>query len=93
MTTTINENNEKPLFELKETQEDKLIFQRVVKTQGKTKKQITNIVNQLPTATVHVMSEEDFQRLKKIEEDLNSKIAFVKDKNSFKEAIFKFLEL
>lgn len=93
MATTINENNEKPLFELKETQEDKLIFQRVVKTQGKTKKQITSIVNQLPTATVHVMSEEDFQRLKKIEEELNSKIVFVKEKNSFKEAIFKFLEL
>jgi len=93
MATTINEKNEKPLFELKETQEDKLIFQRVVKTHGKTKKQITSIVNQLPTATVHVMSEEDFQRLKKIEAELNSKIVFVKEKNSLKKAIFKFLEL
>ena len=93
MATTINENNEKPLFELKETQEYKLIFQRVVKTQGKTKKQITSIVNQLPTATVHVMSEEDFQRLKKIEEKLESKIFIVKEKNSIREAIFKFLEL
>jgi hypothetical protein len=93
MATTINENNEKPLFELKETQEYKLIFQRVVKTQGKTKKQITSIVNQLPTATIHVMSEEDFQRLKKIEEKLKSKIVIVKEKNSIREAIFKFLEL
>jgi hypothetical protein len=39
------------------------------------------------------MSEEDFQRLKKIEEKLKSKIVIVKEKNSIREAIFKFLEL
>ncbi len=93
MATTIKENNEKPLFELKESQDDKLIFKRVVKTQGKSKNEITFLVNQLPTATVHVMSESDFQRLKKIEQELNSQIKLVKEKHSIREAIFKFLEL
>lgn len=93
MATTIKENNENPLFELKETQDDKIIFQRVVKTQGKSKKEIKRILNQLPTATVHLMTEEDFKRLKMIEEELNSKIEFIKEKTSFRNAIFRFLEL
>lgn len=93
MATPINEKNEKPLFELRESQDDKLIFQRVVKTQGKTKKEILSILNQLPTATVHVMSEDDFQRLKKIEEELNAQIVSVKERSTLKDTIFKFLEL
>jgi hypothetical protein len=93
MATTTKENNEKPLFELKETKEDKLIFQRVINAHGKSKKEINHIVNQLPTATVHVMSEVDFQRLKKIEEELQSKIVIVKEKTTFRDAIFRFLEL
>lgn len=93
MATIINENNERPLFELRETLDDKLIFQRVIKTEGKSKKQITDTINQLPTATVHIMSEEYFQRLKKIEEKLNSEALFTEEKNSVKEIIFRFLEL
>lgn len=94
MATINKENNQKPLFELKETQEDKLIYQRVINSQGRTKKQIDAIVNQLPTATIHVISEDDFQRLKRIEEELNSKIILTKDKQpSFKGVILKFLEL
>jgi transcription antitermination factor NusA-like protein len=93
ITTTYKENNERPLFKLKEFQDDKIVFQRVLKTQGKKKKKKT-IINNLPTATVHVMSEKDFQRLKKIEEELNAKVMLIKEKHiSIKKVIFKFLEI
>jgi len=94
MALTIKANNEKPLFELKESKNDKLIYKRVVKKNGNSKKEIQRRVNNLPTATVHVMSEDDFNRLKNIELELRQKMRFtIDDKKSLKDRILTFLEI
>lgn len=93
MGTIIKESNEKPLFELKDSFEDKNIYQRVIKLQGRSKNEIKKIVNRLPTATIHLFSEEEFEKLKAIEMELNSRITIVKDRTTLKDIFFKFLEI
>lgn len=93
MATLIKESNEIPLFEIKATFEDKNIYQRIVKTNGRSKNELRTIVNQLPTATIHIFSEENFERLKQIEKELNEKIESRKETKSLKDIIFKFLEI
>ncbi len=93
MAATIKENNEKSLFEIKASFDDKNIFQRKVKENGKTKNQVKRIVNSLPTATVHLFSEKEFERLKAIEQDLNEQIKVLEEKKSISSLFFRFLEI
>jgi hypothetical protein len=89
----ISESNEKPLFELKESTDDRIIYQRVIKQHGRSKNKVKRIVNNLPTATVHFFTEEDFEKLKEIEEKLTEQIVYYKVSRSLREALFKFLEI
>lgn len=94
MTTKQKQQTERPLFELKEELDDRIIYQRVIKNKGKNKAEIKRRVNQLPTATVHFFSEDDFTRLKKIEGDLMPHIKLVeKTSTSIRKMFFKFMEV
>lgn len=93
MAAIIKENNEKSLFQLKDSFEDKNVYQRIVKQQGRTKNEVKEIINQLPTATVHFFTEEEFNRLKEIEKELNSQITKIQEKKSFSNSFLKFMEI
>ncbi len=93
MATKIKESTENPLFEIKSTSVDKNIYQRIVKSKGRSKNELKTIVNQLPTATIHIFSEENFDKLKQIEKELNEKIESRKEIKSLKDIVFTFLEI
>lgn len=86
--------NEKPLFEVKQLDDDKIVYKRVIKNVGQSKKETNRKVNRLPTATVYSLSEDEFNRLKNIEAKLLKTDAFKsKQRKSLKEIIFRFLEV
>lgn len=86
--------NERPLFEIKELDDDRVIYQRVLKNSGHSKKQTKKRVSSLPTATVYSLSEVEFNRLKSIEAKLLKTDEFKsKVRKSLKDILFTFLEI
>jgi|GEM_PF-5101002 len=93
MATAIKDNTEKALFEIKTSLEDKNVFQRKINQNGRTKNQVKKLVNNLPTTTIHLFSEDEFQRLKVIEQNLNHNIKIKKNRKSFLQLLINFLEI
>ncbi|RRD58380.1 hypothetical protein [Tannerella forsythia] len=84
-------------FEILDSNEDNAIFKRIVKSKGRTPKEIKQIEKTLPITTIHYISEEEFTRLKEIEAILIEEFLSSKKENSklreFKRHFFRFLEI
>lgn len=84
-------------FEILDSNEDNAIFKRIVKSKGRSTKEIKLIEKELPITTIHYISEEEFTRLKKIEATLIEEFLLNKKESSMlkeiKHHIFKFLEI
>jgi hypothetical protein len=82
-------------FEVTETDEDNVVFIKNISTSGKTPKQIKDIKASLPTTTIQYFSDEDFERLKKIEARLLVELELnkLKKEHSFLSILKRFLEI
>ena len=84
-------------FEIQDSNEDNAVFKRVVKSRGRSNKEIKKIEKSLPKVTVHYISDEDFNNLKEIEALLIEEFAKLKKDentlNKIRKHIFKFLEI
>lgn len=91
----VAEKPQRPLFEIKNQTEDRVIYQRLIKAKGRSNKKIVKEVSKLPTATIHTFTLEEFQRLKEIERKLEFTIKKIeKNKRSFfHHWFFTFLEI
>ena len=86
---TINQN-----FEIKEITDDSIIYQRVLNPNSKNSKNFKKILANLPTATLHTITLDEYEHLKAIEIKLLDEIKFKKpNENKFKKAFFSFFEL
>jgi hypothetical protein len=82
-------------FEVTETDEDNVVFIKNIPKSGKTPKQIKDIKANLHTTTIQYFSDEDFERLKEIEERLrkNLELNSLKKEQSFFSILKRFLEI
>lgn len=84
---------DKILFEISEKEEDKTVYQRKISTKGRSAKELNKIVKNLPTATIHSYSLEEYNTLKEIEKNLYERSESEQHRNSLKEMIKSFLEI
>jgi len=84
-------------FEILDSNEDNAIFKRIIKSKGRTPKEIKLIEKTLPMTTIHFISDEEFERLKEIEATLIVEFLSSKKENSklseIKRHFFRFLEI
>lgn len=83
-----------PRFEIKEQTEESVVYQRVINPKGRKPKEVEKIVNDLPTATIHTISMEEYEKLKNIEARLVNEFQNKERMTiNFKRAFFSFFEL
>ena len=92
----MKEANKKPkhqsaLYEVRTASDEGIVFQRVISTKGRSKKEIAETVKDLPTATIHSFTEEEFNKLKKLEEELYSQMKYSDEESSFKNKFLSFM--
>ncbi|TSE10323.1 hypothetical protein [Aquimarina algiphila] len=91
MTTKVKVNS---FFEIKEKTDESVVYQRIINPKGRKPKEVEKIVNNLPTATMHTFSEEEYDHLKSIEAKLEDEFETKSKSSSFiARAFFTFLEI
>ena len=78
-----------PRFEIKEQTEESVVYQRVINPKGRKPKEVERIVSDLPTATIHTITMEEYEKLKSIEARLVNEFENKSSTNiNFKRAFF-----
>ncbi len=86
---TANQN-----FEIKKVTDDSVIYQRVINPNSKKVKKLQEILANLPTATLHTITLEEYEHLKSIEVELLDELEFKTPyENKFKKAFLSFFEI
>lgn len=80
-------------FQVSDFGEDSVVFNRLVNSKGRTKKEMQVIENSLPKATIHYFNKEDFIKLKELEKDVLPTLVKKKEKSNIIKKISSFLEL
>ncbi|MGD1945877.1 MAG: hypothetical protein ACFB0A_06385 [Croceivirga sp.] len=83
-----------PRFQIKNQTSESVTYKRIIKSKGRKPKEVQKIEDELPTATIHTFSQEEYEKLKEIESKLVHEIEVKEDKfNNLKKAFFSFFEV
>ncbi len=95
MPETKTTEHQNAVFEVREKTDESIIFQRIIRQKGRSEKDIKNIVENLPTTTMHTFSIKNFNRLKDIEQKIIEQKTSIKKRKSYslKDLIISFLEI
>lgn len=78
-------------FEVLESDENSVVYKRVLPDKGRKRKDVLTRELELPKATMHLFDERDIQKLKQIEQELIQQMSLGKHRKNWYEIIAKVL--
>ena len=91
--SNIDRKKKEIAFEVFESDENSVVFKRVVPDKGRKAKEVQEIELNLPKATMHLFNQDDIARLKIIEKELMRQIELVQPNKSWYDFVYKLFDV